>query len=218
MLNIFSFAYWPSMSSLEKYLFRSSAHFFNKVAYFLMLSCMSYLYILDINPSLVISFANTFSGSSAWTLVFGVGSWGLQRAGLCQRVIVGSRHLKAACLLISGAMPFHHTPAICLAWSAPVLVLTGWWVGKGPKANRLEEHSKMVLESASVHMVEWAPPNGCCQCPGPQGELLLPLAFPGDSSRSASGSFQTTASALGPGPYWFCGHPLRVESLFPKTL
>ena len=47
------------MSCLEKCLFKSSAHRFLFV--FLMLSCMSCLYILDINPLLVKLFANIFS-------------------------------------------------------------------------------------------------------------------------------------------------------------
>ena len=50
-------------SSLEKCLFRSSACFLIVLFVFLVLSCMGCLYILAINPLLVISFAIIFSHS-----------------------------------------------------------------------------------------------------------------------------------------------------------
>ena len=48
-------------SPLEKCLFRSSANFSIGLFAILILSCMSYLYILEINPLLVASFANISS-------------------------------------------------------------------------------------------------------------------------------------------------------------
>jgi len=51
------------MSSLEKWLFRSFSHFLIVLFVFLVLSCMTCLYILEINPLSVVSFAIIFSHS-----------------------------------------------------------------------------------------------------------------------------------------------------------
>ena len=71
----------------------------------------------------------------------------------------------------------------------------------------------MALASTSVHVVERAPQNGCHQCLCPQGELQFPPASLGGSPRSAGGSdpgsFQTTASALGPRAYEILCAPFK---------
>ena len=56
-------SFLASMSSLEKYLFRSFSYFWIGLFVFWVLSCMSCLYNLEINPLSVVSFAIIFSHS-----------------------------------------------------------------------------------------------------------------------------------------------------------
>ena len=65
--------------SLEKSLFRSSAHSWIRLFVFLILSYMSCLYILEINPLSVASLANIFSHSDGCLLVLFMVSFAVQK-------------------------------------------------------------------------------------------------------------------------------------------
>ena len=81
MLSIFSCAHWPSVCLLWRnvYLGLLPIFWLGCLGGFLLLSCMKCLYILEIKPLLVTSFANIFSQSIGCLFILLMASFAVQK-------------------------------------------------------------------------------------------------------------------------------------------
>ena len=80
------------MSSLEKRLFRSFSRFLIGLFVFLALSCLSCLYILEINPLLVVSFVIIFSYSEGYLFTLLIVSFVVQKLLSSMTFYIFHRH------------------------------------------------------------------------------------------------------------------------------